>query len=197
MTVTVRAPTADDAEALARINIEAWRDAYTGIVPKARIDAMQPATYRERWTDNIANAEPGVAFFVGELDGVAAGYGIAGAYRPQEDADEERPVGLGELFAIYVDPPRQRRGVGIAIHDAVLGWLAAAGYGEAALWVLAANAPSIAWYGARGWRRDGATSRWEAAGERLLEVRMRLTLREVTSTRAGRAPPTVSSRLGR
>jgi GNAT superfamily N-acetyltransferase len=173
---SVREPTLDDVDELARINIETWRDAYAGIVPQARLDGMDRATYRERWVSTVTGGRPGVRCVVAEVDRVLAAYAVGGAYRIQEDADPEDTSRWAELFAIYVDPPMQGRRVGVAAHDALLAGLAGEGYVEAALWVLEANAASRSWYAARGWLPDGATSLWWCEGQALPEIRLRLGL---------------------
>jgi GNAT superfamily N-acetyltransferase len=176
MGVVVRRPTLDDVDELARINIDTWRTAYAGIVPQARINQMDPATYRQRWVDTVSLTRPGVGVFVADIDGRPAAYAVGGPYRPQEDAAPEVVDGLGELFAIYVDPPMQSKGAGVAVHDALLGWLGEQGYTEAALWVLVANETARSWYARRGWRADGARSLWVAAGQALPELRLRRSL---------------------
>jgi GNAT superfamily N-acetyltransferase len=174
--VVVRRPDLADVDALARINIDTWRAAYSGIVSRARTEAMEPAAYRRRWVQNVASPGPGVVVLVGEVDGAPAAYAIGGPYRPQEDAAPEHVRGLAELYAIYVDPPKQGVGAGTAVHDALLSRLAGEGFGEVALWVLVANRSARSWYARRGWSADGARSTWAAAGQTLPELRMRRPL---------------------
>jgi GNAT superfamily N-acetyltransferase len=188
MEIVVRRPTLRDVDDLARINIDAWRSAYSGMVPQSRIDGMDAASYRQRWVDNVTVGRPGVAFFVADLDGVQAGYSIGGPYRPQEEAPPTEVTDrLGELYAIYVDPPHQGRGIGSALHESLLNWLAGEGYTEVALWVLEANRPSRLWYSRRGWHPDGDTGYWVADGQRLAEIRLRRHLPQGPSDAASDA----------
>ncbi len=69
-------------------------------------------------------------------------------------------------------PTSRVEGAGGALLDAALAELRERGCTTAALWVLAANDASQRWYAARGWHPDGATSRWDGAGEPLDEVRL-------------------------
>jgi GNAT superfamily N-acetyltransferase len=176
MPVEVRRPTVGDVDELARINIDTWRAAYTGIVPAVRLDSMDIQAYRLRWSESVTTARPGVELRVADVDGRLAAYAIAGPYRPQEDAEPEDVTGLAELYAVYVDPPMQGRGAGTAVHDAVLGALAGHGHDQAALWVLVDNEPSRRWYERRGWRADGTFSMWSAGDRELPELRMRRSL---------------------
>lgn len=176
MSIIVRRPALADVDRLAAINVATWRSAYVGIVPTGYLDAMALDSYRERWVRNVTEGRPGASFFAAELDGRVAAYGICGAYRPQEDAEPEDTDGWGELYAIYTDPPLQGRGLGAAVHEAMLGRLISDGHREAALWVLRDNVSSISWYEARGWRPDGVASTWSGAGEDLPEIRLRRVL---------------------
>lgn len=176
VTVIVRAPGLADVDELARINVATWQAAYDGIVPAERLD-MDIEDYRRSWHDNVTVGRPGVAFHLVEVDGAVAGFAVAGPYRAQHDGDPGDDVtGLGELYAIYVDPPRQAVGLGRALHEVAMSALAA-GYVEAAVWVLAENRLALAWYERQGWSRDSATRLFEAAGQQLPEVRMRRPLR--------------------
>ena len=176
MAVIVRAPTLADVDELARINVDTWRATYDGLMPPERLD-MDIEDYRRSWIDNVTKGRPGVGFWLVEDDAGVAGYAVAGRYRVQQDADPDEDVrGLGELYAIYVDPPRQGRGLGLMLHHAAVAGLRR-DYREAAVWALAANTASLRWYERQGWVADGATSLFEAAGEYLPEVRLRLPLR--------------------
>ncbi len=173
MTVRVRSPDPGDAGRLAEINVMTWRHAYAGIVPAAYLDGLDLAAFQERWRTQLVEGRAGASFLVATVDEVACGYVVFGGYRRQEDGDPDEDVaGWGEIYAIYTDPGFQGRGAGGALHDAAIGGLRVAGCTRAALWVLVGNEPSRRWYAARGWRPDGATSRWSGAGEPLVEVRL-------------------------
>lgn len=173
--IVVRPPEPGDVDELARINIAAWRWAYSGLVPQSRLDEMAPAVYRERWRRTAAGDHPpGVRYLVGLLGGAPTSYVIFGPYRTQEDAEPgEDTSGWGEIYAIYTDPDRQGLGAGTAVHDAALAELGRSGVAAAALWVLAGNERARAWYARRGWAPDGCTSEWDAHGTRLPELRLR------------------------
>lgn len=99
----VRRAVSDDAEAIGRIAVEAWREAYAHILPAgvlANQDAIRRASrVRER-------IEGGTEFWVAERDGEVVGFASVGPNRyPDLAAD-------GELNAIYVAPSAYRLGIG-------------------------------------------------------------------------------------
>ena len=175
MTLLIRPPRLSDVGRLAVVNVDTWRDAYAGIVVEKRLDQMELHEYRARWRLNVTELAHNTVCLVAELDGVVQAYAVGGPYRPQDEWDE--PTGaatrLGEVYALYAHPEVQGRGVGRAVHDALLAGLATSGYLEAALWVLRDNTRGRAWYQRQGWHLDGATADWVAHGITHPEVRMR------------------------
>jgi GNAT superfamily N-acetyltransferase len=173
--LVVRTAERSDAKRLARINIDAWRAAYTGIVAPARLEGMRLEEYVERWQRTPADdGATGRTVLVAELDGVIASYCTGGPYRPQEGLVEYDAATWGEVYAIYTDPPLQGRGAGSAVHDAFVKRLRSHGYKTAALWVLEANERARRWYTNRGWRPDGAVTDWVSVGVAHPEIRLRL-----------------------
>jgi GNAT superfamily N-acetyltransferase len=160
-----------DAGTLAQINVLAWQRAYAGIVPAVYLEALQVTTMHERWIARIQDPGDRISL-VAEVDGRVAAYAIAGSYRIQHDAEPEDTAGWGELYAIYAHPDLQGRGAGLAVHDAALAALAERRNEVAALWVLRDNIGTQRWYDRRGWRPDGASSRWLGAGLPLEEIRL-------------------------
>ena len=88
----------------------------------------------------------------------------------------EGEEGLGEVWAIYVDPEAQRRGVGRALMAAATRGLADHGFREAVLWVFEANAPARAFYERLGWAPDGAAKPLAIGGAAPIELRYRRRL---------------------
>ena len=169
--MVVRDARPDDAPRLGEVNVATWQRAYRGLVPDDYLDSLTPNAAEARWRGRIQDRAAGVHLLVAEVDGVVAGYATGGPYRTQQDAEPEVTDGWGELWAIYTHPGFQGRGAGAAVHDELLSRLAADGWTTVALWVLRDNAAARAWYEARGWHRDGASSDWLGSGVPLLEVR--------------------------
>jgi len=169
--VVVRPACESDAAAIAGVKIAAWRAAYRGIVPAPVLEGFdldrEAATWRGRLRDQ-AVARVSVADLVEPpATPRLVGYVTEGPARGDDVA------GLGEIWAIYVDPEAQRRGVGRVLMDAGLGGLAARGYDEAMLWVFEANAAARAFYERMGWAPDGAAKPFAIGGAAPIELRYR------------------------
>jgi ribosomal protein S18 acetylase RimI-like enzyme len=169
--VVVRPAGVADAEALARVRIASWRGAYREIVPDAVLDGFEHGQDAVRWRERLA--EPGPAWmrvgFTGEPPALA-GFVTAGPGRHEGEA------GLGEIWAIYVDPAAQGRGVGRALMDAAVRGLAVRGFGGAVLWVFEANSAARSFYEHLGWTPDGAAKAFEIGGAAPIELRYRRRL---------------------
>jgi len=88
--------------------------------------------------------------------------------------------GIGEVYAIYVDPEDWSQGAGGALLEHAEQRLAR-DFDEATLWVLAANARARRFYEHAGWSCDGANKVEERLGVRSEETRYRKRLSTTTS----------------
>ncbi len=141
----IRLAAPEDAETLAGVQVRAWWAAYAAYVDPAKF--ASEAERAVRWREILAAAE--TPTLVWDQGGRIGGFCSVG---PAEEP-EDPPV--GEIRALYVDPPAQDAGVGSALLGAGEGTLAdELGFAEAVLWVLEANAPARAFYEHKGWRRD-------------------------------------------
>jgi len=167
----VRGATAADAEAIGAVQERGWQVAYRNIFPAAEL-ARGGFIQVERWRDRLANPPPGWSTFVVERGGSVIGFASVGPSRDEE--------GLGELYAIYVDPDAWSTGAGRALIERCEATLAGR-YDEATLWVLEDNPRARAFYERGGWAPDGARKAEERWGVRAPEVRYR---KELTSSRS-------------
>ena len=159
----LRPATLADAATLARNRIAAWHAAYRGHLPDAVLDAMELAGETDRWTAALTEIQVEATqgsgphrFALLALDDASTvhGYVVAGPYR--DDQGPSAGPGVGEVYAIYVDPPSWGQGYGTRLLTAAAEGLAASGYLAVALWVLESNQAARAFYAARGWALDDA-----------------------------------------
>ena len=158
MTLELRHATPDDLSGVLGVFLGCWRESYRGILADRAIAEMTDERAEALWRRVLASSEGAV--LVATRDGSIVGltrYAVV--------------EGEGAVHSLYVDPRAHGGGIGKALLEAASDALRAAGTSAAALWVFAANAPSIAFYEARGWRPDGTTRTQAEFGE--LEQRMR------------------------
>ncbi|MFJ7421706.1 GNAT family N-acetyltransferase [Streptomyces uncialis] len=172
-----------DAEGIALVHVRAWQAAYAGIVPREHLDALDPVAAAGVWAERLAASEaPRARVLVAVADSADRIVAFAG-FRPAEpvtgattepartDATED-----GEIHTMYAHPDHWGTGAGRALMEATTTALAAAGYRDGTLWVLAANTRARRFYEAAGWRFDGATAEETTGGAVLPELRYRKAL---------------------
>ena len=155
----VRSATVADAPAVARIHWESWLATYRDVFPQQAFDEFPLAQREKVWTgeaERNGDASLRRQLLVAEVDGGIAGFESVGPYRVQA-ADDAASALDGELFAIYVDPPQMRCGVGRALWTASSAWLGGAGFEALRLWCVTGN-PAEAFYTAMGARGVGESS---------------------------------------
>ena len=166
--IVIRPATPADAGTISGIRVAGWQAAYRGLLDDQLLDQLSGERDLPRWRAHLESPPPGHHGFVAEREGRAVGFATCG---PTRDRDE--PEGVGELYAIYVEPPAIGTGVGMALLQRVMRTLREDGYAEAMLWVLESNQRGHAFYQAAGWRTDGGFKRDQMDGFDLREVRYR------------------------
>lgn len=155
----VRRAVVEDAEAICRVQRATWEAAYAGLLAPSVIGSLPEWSGPQRWAAHIASSHVYVAVAGGEV----AGFSSSGPSR-----DPDAPDGTGEVYALYVEPAAQRRGLGAALLSAAVGALGAP---RVTLWVLSANAAARAFYASQGWRWDGTQRTIDIRGGLVDEVR--------------------------
>lgn len=148
-----------DALSIAEVNVRSWKAAYPGLIPQSYLDELTPEARLGSWRSILASANPpstGTLVLVGEGTGsteVLEGFATIGATR---DADLDREE-VGEVMALYLDPPAWGKGRGAALLNAAVEELSNAGFRLATLWVLGTNERARRFYERLGWRPDGTS----------------------------------------
>jgi GNAT superfamily N-acetyltransferase len=146
----IRPITDSDIDAVGVVHVRTWQVCYAGIIPDDYLAALDPAVSAERRRAHLGT--PRTATLVAVADGDIVGFAAFGPYRPAtEDSDPD----CGELYALYVLPSHWGTGAGRALMAAVKEAMAAAGWTEIRLWVLAANDRARRFYERAGLRPDG------------------------------------------
>ena len=166
----VRIATPRDARGIADIHVRAWQVAYDGIVPAPYLAGLSTDERETMWNTilNKGTAQVCVAVQGDEM----LGWICVGGSR-----DPDAQTRTAEVRAVYVDPNHWRRGVGRALWRMAMERSKSAGFSEVTLWVLEANANSIAFYASLGFARDEHADKIvELGGAQLKEIRLRVQL---------------------
>jgi GNAT superfamily N-acetyltransferase len=164
--MNVRQATGADGDAVEAIRVRGWRTAYRHVFPADELDRIP--IDGSRWRGRFDEPPAGWSTFVAERDGAVIGFASVGPSR------DER--GVGELYAIYVDPDAWSTGAGRVLIERCEEQLRAE-YAEATLWVLEDNPRARRFYERAGWGLDGMRKSEEWLGVRADEVRYRKRFR--------------------
>jgi GNAT superfamily N-acetyltransferase len=128
----IRPAIPDDALAIARIHVDAWRNTYCGLVPGALLDCLSIERREQQWCRWLRQSElDTTCTFVAQLDDSRVAGFASGGLNHGDDWDY-----AGELLTLYVADPFQRRGVGRALLGAVTQQLAQLGIHSIIVWSL-------------------------------------------------------------
>lgn len=145
-----------DAERLTQVFQLAWRQTYTGMVPKQHLDNMIQARGLPWWRRTLRSRD---TVLTAEYDDEIIGYATCGAARYKGPLQ-------GEIYELYLLPDFQGVGFGEFLFEACRYQLDQQSRRGLIVWALAANYSAAQFY----WRRGGrpvATSYELMAGERI------------------------------
>jgi putative acetyltransferase len=134
----IRRATREDADAIAAVEVRAFRHAYVDILDAQYLSELDPDARSHEWRDAVA--QPDRVVLVAELEDRVVGYASV-----RDD---------GDLRTLYVDPFAQGAGVGALL------LAEAERAGARSLEVFEANGHARAFYEARGWRLDAVAGAW-------------------------------------
>lgn len=155
--LTIRPADVRDADAIAVVHVQAWREAYAHLLPAEFLAALDVDARAARWRGIIA--EPDVDVLVATIGEQVVGWASAGPGRGERPRDRE-------LEGIYVLAGHHGSGAGQALLDAAIGTA------PAFLWVADGNPRAESFYRRNSFERDG-TVKHEPIGPRGLDaVRM-------------------------
>ncbi|MGF1639413.1 MAG: GNAT family N-acetyltransferase [Rhodospirillales bacterium] len=176
-----------DARAIARVHVDAWRNAYAGLLPDRMLARMSGRVHAARWEATLRQRGRDERVLVAELDRAGVvGYGNCGPSRVRSLPH------AGEVYELYVAPEYQERGIGRRLLQRLFDRLVEAGADSAVVWVLAAN-PARFFYETMGGRR--VAERDEALWNVVLP-QAAYGWDDLKAIRAGQAPLRRGSGLG-
>lgn len=154
-----------DVQAVARIHVETWKEAYQGIIPDAYLQTLSIAEREEKWKQLIIKEQ--TELWVAEKDSLITGWVSFGSSRDCDSRSE-----TGEIFAIYILPSFWSIGVGKELMIQAMTRLEERGFTLVTLWVLVENKRAIKFYEKVGFTPEANTVKSvEIGGKALQEVR--------------------------
>jgi GNAT superfamily N-acetyltransferase len=154
----------DDAIAVARVHVRSWQVAYRTLLPDDYLDQLRPEDRAQKY--DFAGLDPlKPRTTVAAEDGVILGFATTAPSREPDLPD------YGELYALYVDPEKWGKGIGMALLSAARANLFDLGFRRALLWVLAGNLRAERFYRIDQWAPDGHLRKDTVWGVMVNEVR--------------------------
>lgn len=150
--VSVRIAWADDAPAIAEVQLRAWRETYAGVVPpEALPDDVEAAA--AAWRASLAKPRDARNRVLVALErNTVVGFAITS---PASDPDCD-PVADAELSELNVDPARRGLGHGSRLLQAAVDTLQADHFTRVVLWAMAADDALRTFLTDAGWAPDQA-----------------------------------------
>lgn len=109
--VRIRRAGLEDLPGVARVLVDTWRATYRGVVPEAFLEGLSYEGQAERWAQRLKTPTwPGRLFVAESESGEVVGFAAFGP-----DRASGFPGYTAELWAIYVLPTWQRKGLGRAL----------------------------------------------------------------------------------
>jgi len=174
--VSVRVAWADDAGAIAALQLRSWRQRYADVLPESELpsgpEAVEAAT--AAWRASLVKASDArQRVLVALAHNDVVGFVMTG---PATDPDCD-PVRDGVVDELTVDPSRFREGHGSRLPQAAADTLAADRFGRAVCWVPSTDDVLRGFLTEAGWAPDGAHRTLESpSGAPLKEIRLHTAL---------------------
>jgi GNAT superfamily N-acetyltransferase len=145
--VSFREATVADCAAVAKVHVQSWRESFAGIVPRNFLDKMSVEKRAKAFEQGFS--VDAYKMYVAEVpERGICGFADFGEPREQIDAYE------GELYAIYLLPEFQRKGIGERLFNQGVDFFAGSGKGSMYLLALEVS-PYRAFYEKMGGRIVG------------------------------------------
>ena len=169
--MNIGAATAEDARAIAQVQVLSWQSAYRGLLPAQFLDLLSVEQRELMWRQQLEQRACDV--LVARTEGQICGFVSFGASRDEDAAPE-----TAELMAIYLAPHCWSTGFGRSLWLAARQQMLQQGFSAATLWVLADNARALRFYSLAGFMVQPASRKtFTLGGVAVDEVRCARLLR--------------------
>jgi GNAT superfamily N-acetyltransferase len=160
--VSARIAWAEDAVAIAAVQVRAWRASYADLLPAEVLSALDPDQIAAGWREALARPKDARNRVVVALErNLVTGFVVTG---PATDPDCD-PVSTGELADLTVDPHKRGAGHGSRLLQAGVDTLVADRFERAVTWLPAGDDALRAFLTSGGWGPDGAHRTLDLVGD--------------------------------
>jgi GNAT superfamily N-acetyltransferase len=151
--VSVRVAWADDAPAIAAVQVAAWREEYAGVLPPDVLAAMDPDQFAAAWHQALQKpADARNRVLVALERNAVRGFAVT---QPSPDPDSD-PIADGEVAELVVAPDHRGAGHGSRLVHAAVDTLRADRFTLATCWLTVDDDARRRFLTDSGWAPDGA-----------------------------------------
>ena len=166
--VSCRVAWADDAPAIAAVQVRAWRTSYADVLPAEFLEAFDVEVVAQGWRASLqAPPDARNRVLVALERNLVTGFAITG---PAGDPDRD-PVADGEVTDLTVDPHKRGAGHGSRLMQACVDTLRADRFQRAVTWVVASDDVLRGFLDGAGWGADGAHRELDLDGSGAVRVK--------------------------
>ena len=177
--VSVRVGWADDAVAIAAVQVRAWQAEYVGTLPDQVLAGLDPASFAEAWRASLTTPKDARNRVLVALErNTVRGFAVTA---PASDPDCD-PIADGEIVELTVDPEQTRHGHGSRLVQACAETLKADRFSHALIWLTSTDDVRRGFLTGAGWAPDGAHRELDLHGDgsvRVKQVRLHTDLADV------------------
>jgi ribosomal protein S18 acetylase RimI-like enzyme len=166
--VSVRIAWGDDADAIGRLQVRAWRELYADVVPPDVLATLPADAFAEQWRLSITRPREARERVLVALERATVRGFVATA--PARDGDAN-PAVDGEIVELIVDPDHRGAGHGSRLVHAAADTLRADGFERATIWLNASADDLRAFLAAQGWDSDGGHRELDLYGDGAVTVK--------------------------
>ncbi len=166
--VSVRVAWAEDASAVAALQVRGWRSDYADVIPADALESLPVEVFTTRWHEAIARPKEArqrvlVALERAKVRGFAA-------TAPATDADAN-PATDAEITEFVVDPDHRHAGHGSRLLHAAVDTMRSDKFHRATIWVTSTDDTMRGFLIAQGWEPDGAHRELDLHGDGSVRVK--------------------------
>jgi GNAT superfamily N-acetyltransferase len=160
--VSVRVAWSADAEAIARVQVRAWRHGYAGVLPEPVLESLDAEAFAAQWSEAIDRPADARNRVLVALDrATVVGFALTAA---ADDPDAD-PGADGQVAEFVVDPDRHRAGHGSRLVQACADTMRADRFTRATTWVASTDDALRGFLTEAGWAPDGAHRELDLTGD--------------------------------